>query len=346
MAEKHRSRDIPAIDFSPFAREEGVVVGELPTSDQLAVASQINDACQSHGFVYLTNFRLLLSDRDRENAFRSSRELFRLDVNTKQEKLHRISPQDNRGYAPFQSETLNKTRPPDLKEAFNVDYHKNDLSGCPESFVASSEILLAALKEMAIRYAMACAMALKLPSDFFAKALKEMDLCTIRHLHYPPCCFDSSSSDQLERPIRVGEHTDWGLFTFLFWGEKAESNGFQIKQVEGGEVGGVAGDDLGGWQDLTIPDDTGGVIVNTGALMARWTNDVWKATAHRVIVPNEDVAKRDRYSIAFFVDPDSQTIIDSRDLLDEGETSKYPPVSSFDYLNAKLTEAQGGKVLK
>ena len=28
------------------------------------------------------------------------------------------------------------------------------------------------------------------------------------------------------------------------------------------------------------------MIVNTGALAARWTNDTWNATAHRVIVPS------------------------------------------------------------
>mmetsp|Transcript_57110 Transcript_57110/g.170216 ORF Transcript_57110/g.170216 Transcript_57110/m.170216 type:complete len:182 (-) Transcript_57110:624-1169(-) len=160
MESQNCSRDIPAIDFAPFVREEGVVVGAPPTPDQLIVASQINDACQSHGFVYITNFGLLLSDHDQENAFCSSKELFALDINAKQEKLHRISPQDNRGYTLFQSEKLNTTRPPDLKEAFNVDYHENDLSGCPESFVASSELLLSALKKMAVRHAMACAMAL------------------------------------------------------------------------------------------------------------------------------------------------------------------------------------------
>lgn len=37
---------IPRIDFSPFVRDEGVVIGEAPTLAQLAVASQIYSACR------------------------------------------------------------------------------------------------------------------------------------------------------------------------------------------------------------------------------------------------------------------------------------------------------------
>jgi len=29
---------------------------------------------------------------------------------------------------------------------------------------------------------------------------------------------------------------------------------------------------------------------NTGALLARWTNDEWKATAHRVVIPSAEAA--------------------------------------------------------
>lgn len=42
-----------------------------------------------------------------------------------------------------------------------------------------------------------------------------------------------------------------------------------------------------------------------GALLARLTNDNWRATAHRVIVPDLEAARQDRYSIAAFFDPDT-----------------------------------------
>ena len=48
--------------------------------------------------------------------------------------------------------------------------------------------------------------------------------------------------------------------------------------------------------DAEVPSE--GDIVNTGVLMARWTNDEWRATAHRVIVSPELESSRHRYSIA------------------------------------------------
>ena len=83
-------------------------------------------------------------------------------------------------------------------------------------------------------------------------------------------------------------------------------------------------------------------MVNTGALLARWTNDVWRATAHRVIVPNALVASTDRYSIACFIDPDAKAVVevDPR-FVPEGEDPKYPPTTGLEYLLMKLKEAQG-----
>jgi isopenicillin N synthase-like dioxygenase len=97
--------------------------------------------------------------------------------------------------------------------------------------------------------------------------------------------------------------------------------------------------------DIDMPP--GGVIVNTGALMARWTNDEWRATAHRVIVSSEEVASRERFSIAFFVDPDAGARVDVHDsFLKEGngKAKRYEPITSRDYLMGKLKEMMVGKV--
>ena len=87
---------------------------------------------------------------------------------------------------------------------------------------------------------------------------------------------------------------------------------------------------------------TVGALVNTGALLARWTNDHWKATAHRVIVPDAEVASRDRYSIACFIDPDAKArvAVDPR-FVAEGEAARYPETTGLDYLLMKLRQAQG-----
>lgn len=114
------------------------------------------------------------------------------------------------------------------------------------------------------------------------------------------------------------------------------AEGLQIKAVDGGETDGKDVHD--GWMDIVVPAH--GTIVNTGALMARWTNDEWKATAHRVIVKNEEQANRDRYSIACFVDPDAQTVVQVHEQFCLKAKKKYDDISSLDYLMMKLKAAQ------
>lgn len=76
------------------------------------------------------------------------------------------------------------------------------------------------------------------------------------------------------------------------------------------------------------------LIVNTGALLARWTNDEWKATAHRVIVSDAEAAARSRYSIACFIDPDSDATVEVHPRY--GADTRYKPIKSMDYLLMKL----------
>jgi isopenicillin N synthase-like dioxygenase len=341
---------IPVIDMAPYFVDEGVVVGKPPTDAQKATAATINECCTNHGFAHITNFGLTAEVE--AAAFAASEELFGLPDSTKSNDLTRISPETNTGYSPYAFEMLNRSRPPDLKEAFNVrspEIHPTDgyFSACPDAFRTKSLALWDVLALAARRYSLACAVALGLESDYFAKTLKRMDLCTCRFLHYPPCEVPVDGSE-LKHAIRVGEHTDFGAFTFLLLGQGAE--GLQIKPIEGSEAGGAFGGEDGGWLGVPPPPprdaaaNAKGVsaLVNTGACLARWTNDVWRATAHRVIVPSAAVASRHRYSIACFIDPDAaaKVAVDGR-FVKEGEAPKYPETTGLDYLLSKLREAQG-----
>ena len=182
-------------------------------------------------------------------------------------------------------------------------------SGSPDTFRTHALVLWDVLALAARRYSLACAVALGVEADFFARTLERMDLCTCRFLHYPPCVSPGEAGaaaadlDLGSTPIRVGEHTDFGAFTFLLLGAGAE--GLQIKPIEGSEAGGAFGGETGGWLNVPPPPprdssahgESVNALVNTGACLARWTNDVWRATAHRVIVPNADVASRHRFSV-------------------------------------------------
>ena len=332
------------VDLAPFFIDEGVVIGEAATPAQLEAAAVIDRGCREHGFMHVVNFGL--SAVLEKKAFAASRELFSLPESVKRSSLSRISLK-NTGYAPFAFEHLNRARPADLKEAFNVReprVHDNDFSGTPAGFEPVAQELWSVIETAARRYALALALALGLETNYFTRTLERLDLCTCRFLHYPPCDAPTSSPDGQLAAIRVGEHTDFGAYTFLLLGEGAR--GLQVKPVRGGESGGAhGGENDSDWVDVeapATPDGTVGAIVNTGALLARWTNDVWRATAHRVIVPDAEVAANDRYSIAIFIDPDAEApvAVDPR-FVPPGEVARYEPTTGLEYLMMKLKEAQG-----
>lgn len=353
------SCDIPSINLQPFFEDTGVVIGEDPTTEQLQVAATIHQACQEHGFVHVTHFGV--SKEYGERLFAASQDLFDCDGNGKK-LLVPWHPSHNTGYSPYKTERLNVNRPSDLKEAFNVRFpphFKNEsLPNTPPSFQEiANDDFFRILQTAAVRYGMACALALGLPMDFFSKTLQKMDQCTVRFLHYPPCDFSSeaattNTNETLTPPaIRVGEHTDFGAYTFLLL--KEGPLGLQVKAVEGGEIGGSAGgEDDDGWKDVVVvpsslndrPSSSCGAIINTGAMMARWTNDHWKATAHRVVVPTAEIAALHRYSIAFFVDPDADEIIAVDPKFVAAADGKqqncfcYEPITSRDFLTMKLNE--------
>ena len=74
-----------------------------------------------------------------------------------------------------------------------------------------------------------------------------------------------------------------------------------------------------------------------------------QATAHRVIIPDETAARQDRYSIAFFVDPDVDQLIEVDDKFKRESASHnfiYEPITSQDFLRMKLQDLASGGAKK
>ncbi|KAH6913000.1 Clavaminate synthase-like protein [Coprinopsis sp. MPI-PUGE-AT-0042] len=97
----------------------------------------------------------------------------------------------------------------------------------------------------------------------------------MRLLHYPPQ--DPTRIDHKE--IGIGAHTDYECFTILW---QDPSGGLQVQNTSGK------------WIDA-VPI-TGTLVVNLGDQFARWTNNVFKSTPHRVI----NRSGKERYSIPVF----------------------------------------------
>jgi isopenicillin N synthase-like dioxygenase len=120
-----------------------------------------------------------VSEDLRDRAFRGAKDLFAMDLEAKNSQLLRITPETNCGFLPYEGETLNSSRRADKKEAYNVK-RSNLTEGCPPVFVDASAELWQACEDFGARFSMACSLALGLPSDYFSKTMKSMDLCTLR----------------------------------------------------------------------------------------------------------------------------------------------------------------------
>jgi len=107
-------------------------------------------------------------------------------------------------------------------------------------------------------------------------------------------------------------------------------------------------DDVGGLEVRTryghwikAPYVPGAFICNIGDCLMRWTNDTYVSTPHRVVNPQ----RRERYSIAFFLDPNPDTVVGCLPTcIDAGRPAKYPSIRGDDYLQSRLdpTYAKSG----
>ncbi|KAJ4296359.1 hypothetical protein N0V90_006404 [Kalmusia sp. IMI 367209] len=90
--------------------------------------------------------------------------------------------------------------------------------------------------------------------------------------------------EQTDGIPRLSEHTDWGSLTFVF----TTQGGLEIQ------------DPKDKW--CQVPVVPGGIVVNIGDALSLWTGKALKSTLHRITWENLPMDK-DRYSIAYFVNP-------------------------------------------
>lgn len=294
---------IPVIDFAPFAAGT--------PADRHQVAQQIYQAAQETGFFYLKNYGLSPQQVDR--LFAAMRQFFALPIEAKQQVSR--SPSTNCGYVPIAGEWLNPARPGDLKEAFNVGQQSQWPPEAPEFQAVVSQMYTLCTTQIAQHILEAFALALELPSGFFAA--RHTNNFFLRLLHYPPLPAAIAPNQ-----IRAGEHTDYGSMTLLW---QDDAGGLEILSAQGE------------WLPApTLPET---IVVNIGDAMQRWTNDRLRSTPHRVVNPADERAGRSRYSMALFCDPNPEVEIAcfaSCQSLDQ--PPRYEPIHYREYLAGRFAE--------
>lgn len=312
----------PIIDLATF--ESGTPL------ERRRIGAEVDRICRTTGFLTLSGHGVATEVRVR--MWDVVHQFFDLPSAVKMRST--VRPDYPYGYKGNESEALAASRgdatPPDAKETFNggplqVPHHIVDpdaLAFCyaptpwphePRDFVDAWSAYYEAMESLAARIMGLFAVALELPVHYFDSAIGQ-PISALRALNYPP----------QDRPPRVGQlragaHSDYGTLTILW--PQDDSRGLEILDLHGN------------WREVMPTPDT--FIINIGDLMARWTNDRWRSTLHRVVNPDiaHDPASR-RQSIAYFHQPDWSATIATLPGL---PTSAYEPVTSGPYLMRKFS---------
>jgi isopenicillin N synthase-like dioxygenase len=303
-------------------------VGGLRSGDPAriaAVVEQFRRVCIDTGFFYVANHGV--PDATVDGIFGASKRFFDQPLALKE----RIPIRQNRGYDGLGRQVLDHSIGGDRKESvlFGVELtpdHPLVIAGKPNyavnpwpeglpGFRAAVSTYFAALHGLSRQLLSGLALSLDLPWGYFEAGL-EQPMSSVRMLHYPP----HPGADPA-REMGAAAHTDWELISIL---AQDQTGGLQIR-LRSGE-----------W--IAAPPIPGSFIVNLGDMMARWTNDRYASTPHRVMNKSD----RDRYSVVFFCDPAYDTRVECLpSCTDAARPPRYAPTTCGDHLAEMYRKSYG-----
>lgn len=289
--------------------------------------ARIARACEEHGFLSITGHDVdpaLL-----ESAWADARVFFDLPLEHKM-KVAMPAPGYPYGYSPMQGETLarsqGKTAQPDRKQSLAIGpvdpprhpfvdadeefaWSPNQWPDSPASLRSSWSARYRAMSDLAARLLSLMARSLDLPARYF-DPLIDRHTSAMRALDYP----GRDTSEPRPSELGASAHTDYGTLTILE--VDAHEAGLEVQALDGS------------WIPVMPP--SGALVVNLGDAMERWTNDRWRSTMHRVVVPN-----RRRQSIAFFHNANWDAVIECLEPC-RGDGPKYAPIAAGPHLMHKF----------
>ncbi|WBW71869.1 iron/ascorbate oxidoreductase family [Schizosaccharomyces osmophilus] len=265
---------------------------DLSLKDSKHVAAELITACKQWGFFTVKNHGIPLEDVAR--IFKISDEFFNSPLEEKkqfmfkEERLHS-------GYTGHVGEKLDAEHQcrGDMIESYDIAGFPSPDSKVNSPVIQKYFLELKAFQRqchyLSLKILDLIAGGFGLSSDFFSKYhSSSKDILRLLKYSIP------EGVKRREHDEDAGAHSDYGSITLLF---QKDMGGLQIRPPESYNVA--------DWLKVSV-DETS-IVVNIGDMLQFWTSGRLKSTVHRVRL---DPDIKSRQTIAYFVIPDSETIID------------------------------------
>ncbi|MBT6274514.1 MAG: isopenicillin N synthase family oxygenase [Chromatiales bacterium] len=304
--------DVPVIDIGPL--RDG--------SDPGKVADALAWAATDVGFIYVSNHGVDLELI--EEARRSGLAFFRQSLELKRQVTVNAH---HHGYLGPGGTKMYDDAKADLKESYNfgIELDESHSTATPSHMLLGRNEWPLAMPELrsavypffkaataaAEHLLGAFALAGGHASDTFTRT-SDTPVSRGSLQYYPP-----RPADAADDHFSLAAHTDFGVLTVL---AQDSIGGLQIRTPDGPD--GKEGE----W--VSVPPVEGTLVVNVGDLLARWSNDTFRSTPHRVM----NDSGQERLSLVLAYDPNPDTVVDPSLFCSDGEEPNYEPITCGDYL--------------
>jgi isopenicillin N synthase-like dioxygenase len=307
LKEAESESRIPILDVGPF------LAGEPGAAETLADA--VVQTCLDTGFLVITNHGVPQVIID--NGFEAAASFFALDEASK--SALKVG-KENIGYLPYggqtvRTSTVHKNTKPNYSESFYIttpdpdpakgepDHDRNQWPPGMDAFKAAQVTYFQTMRALAHRMLPVFALALDLPKDYF-----EADFTgpssTVRLIEYAPQLEDEADK------FGFAPHTDGSFITFL---PRSKFPGLEVRSKSG--------------EWIRPPNIPGTLVVNTGEMLAHYSNDRFVPTPHRVLNRSTNT----RHAIPFFYGPNRHKVISCvPTCVSESNPARYTPSTSFE----------------
>jgi isopenicillin N synthase-like dioxygenase len=310
------SKHIPVLDLSHYVRGT--------PAERARFVQAWGEGLTEFGFVSIVNHGV--DDELIRRTYADTEQLFALPQTTKM-KYHVPGGGGQRGFTAFGQEHAKNRTVGDLKEFWHVGreappagkaahYGPNLWPAELPTFRSNTLALYDALESAAKVMLEALAEYFDLPKSAFSGMAVEGN-SVLRLIHYPPL-----KNMFIPGGVRAAEHEDINLITLLC---ESTASGLELltRQNE--------------W--IAVDAVRGQIVVDSGDMLSRVTNEVIPSTTHRVVNPksaDDDVV---RYSMPFFVHPYPECSL----AIDEAFVSpqrpkKYEDITADAFLRERLRE--------